>query len=104
MTVFYDYDDEGYVLLSLKHYLDGGHLYTDTFTNYGPFYYLVQWLFFRGLHFPITHDGGRLVTLIYWLISALLAGAFIQRISKSLVLGGAAALGCVTVGAFLANE
>ena len=47
LTVFEAYDDEGYLLLSLKHYLDGGHLYTDTFTNYGPFYYFVQWIFFR---------------------------------------------------------
>ena len=104
LTVFQAYDDEGYLLLSLKHYMDGGHLYTDTFTNYGPFYYFVQWIFFRALQFPVTHDGGRLVTLIYWLISAFFAGLFVQRISKSLLLGGAAALSCITVGAFLANE
>jgi hypothetical protein len=104
MTVFQKYDDEGYVLLSLKAYLNGGHLYSDTFSNYGPFYYYAQWIFFRVLHFPVSHDGGRLVTLVYWLVSALFAGLFVQRISKSALLGGAAGLGCVTVGAFLANE
>jgi len=104
LTVFQKYDDEGYLLLSLKHYLNGDHLYTDIFNHYGPFYYFAQWIFFRALHFPITHDGGRLVTLVYWLISAFFAGLFVHRISKSLLLGGAAGLGCVTVGAFLANE
>jgi hypothetical protein len=104
VTVFQEYDDEGLVLLSLKHYLDGGRLYTDTFAPYGPFYYFAQWIFFRVLHFPVTHDGGRFVTLVYWLASALLAGLFVRGISKSLLLGAAAALGCVTVGAFLANE
>ena len=104
LTTFEQYDDEGYLLLSLRHYLNGGHLYTDTFTQYGPFYYFAQWIFFRVLHFPVTHDGGRLVTLVYWLLSALLAGLFVQRISKSLLLGAAAGLGFVTAGAFLANE
>jgi hypothetical protein len=42
LTVFHQYDDEGYLLLSLKNYLDGGPLYTDTFTQYGPFYYFAQ--------------------------------------------------------------
>jgi hypothetical protein len=103
LTAFGAYDDEGYLLLSLKHYLNGGRLYTDTFTQYGPFYYFAQSLFFRVLHFPVTHDGGRIVTLIYWLLSALFAGLFVHRVSKSLLLGGAAGLGCVTVGAFLAD-
>src|SRR5262245_59667758 len=49
LTVFEKYDDEGYLLLSLKHYLNGGHLYTDVFAQYGPFYYFAQWMFFQGL-------------------------------------------------------
>jgi hypothetical protein len=90
LTAFQIYDDEGYLLLSLKHYLNGSDLYTDIVTQYGPFYYFAQWMFFRVLHFAVTHDGGRLVTLVYWLVSALLAELFVQRISKSLLLGGAA--------------
>jgi hypothetical protein len=56
------------------------------------------------LHFPVTHDGGRIVTLVYWLVSALFAGLFVQRISKSLLLAGAAGLVSVIMGAFLASE
>src|SRR5262249_24181528 len=97
-------DDEGYLLLSVKHYLNGGRLYTDTFTLFGPFYFFAQWIFFRLLHFPLTHDGGRFVTLIYWLVSGVFAGLFVERISKSLLLGAHAGLGCVTVSAFLADE
>jgi hypothetical protein len=33
------YHDEGYVLLSLDHYLQGGSLYTEVFSQYGPFYF-----------------------------------------------------------------
>jgi hypothetical protein len=47
---------------------------------------------------------GVIGSLVYWLVSALFAGLFVQRISKSALLGGAAGLGSVTVSAFLANE
>jgi hypothetical protein len=104
LTVFQIYDDEGYLLLSIAHYLSGGRLYTDTFTQYGPFYYFAQSIFFRLLGFPVSHDGGRLVLLVYWLASGLLAGLFIKKISRSLLLGAAAGLGCVTSSAFLVNE
>jgi hypothetical protein len=39
--------------------------------------------FFQLLQFPITHDMGRLVTLVYWVASSLLAAVFVYRLSKS---------------------
>lgn len=104
LTTFRDYDDEGYILLSLKHYLTEGHLYTDTFSQYGPFYYFAQKIFLGMFHLPVTHDVGRLVTLVYWLASGLFAGLFVNKISKSLLLGCAAGLSCIIVGWVLANE
>src|SRR5690242_6884778 len=83
LASFAAYDDEGYMLLSLRHYLTEGHLYTLTFSQYGPAYFLAQSLFFRLLHFPVNHDGGRVVTLIYWLVSSVVAGVFIARVTKS---------------------
>jgi predicted permease len=67
MTVFQKYDDEGYVLLSLKAYLNGGHLYSDTFSNYGPFYYYAQWIFFRGFIFRFRTMG---VDWLRWFIGS----------------------------------
>ena len=47
-----DYDDEGYVMLSLVSYMNGGSLYDETYTQYGPFYFSAQSLFHQltGLH------------------------------------------------------
>src|SRR6187455_343097 len=36
---FYSYDDEGYILLSLKQFATGHHLYSDVYSQYGPFPY-----------------------------------------------------------------
>ncbi len=61
------YDDDGYFLLMIKHYLGGEHLYTEVFSQYGPFYTFAQKIMFRLLGLPVTHDGGRMVTLVLWL-------------------------------------
>ncbi len=104
MVTFSDYDDEGYMLLTLKHFVSEGHLYTRTFSQYGPFYFFAQGLFFQVLRVPITHDGTRLVTLVYWLAAGLLAALFVRKFSSSFVFGCAAGLSCVFVGRVLASE
>ena len=73
LTSFADYDDEEYMLLSTAHYINEGHLYTQTLSHYGPFYFYAQGIFSQLLHLPVTHDMGRLVTLVYWASSSLLA-------------------------------
>jgi hypothetical protein len=82
LTWFADYDDEGYMLVSLAHYVNEGHLYTQTFSQYGPFYFYAQGIFFQLLHLPVNHDAGRLVTLVYWMASSLLATVFVYRLSN----------------------
>ncbi len=42
LTRFSAWDDEGYMLVSLTHYLSEGQLYTKTFSQYGPFCFWVQ--------------------------------------------------------------
>lgn len=39
LSGFASFDDEGYMLVSLKSFLNQGHLYDDVFTQYGPFYF-----------------------------------------------------------------
>ena len=104
LTSFAAYDDEGYMLVSLVHYISEGHLYTQTFSSYGPFYFYAQGLFFELLHFPVTHDMGRLVTLGYWTASGLFATAFVYRLSKSVFLACAAGLCVMLAGQVLAAE
>lgn len=103
-TTFRAYDDEGYILLSLDHYLGGGHLYTEVFSQYGPFYFFAERALFRLLQLPVNHDAGRLVTLICWLLSAGLAGYFIYKVSRNMILASAAGLAAMSLASVLANE
>ncbi len=104
LTSFASPDDEGYILVSLAHYINNGHLYTQTFSQYGPLYFYIQGIFFQLLHLPVNHDMGRLVTLVYWAASSLLASVFVHRLSKSLVLACAAGLCIMLAGRVLAAE
>jgi hypothetical protein len=102
--VYRPYDDEGYLLLAIDHYLKGGHLFTDVFSQYGPFYFYAQGALFGLLHLPVNHDAGRLVTLVCWQLSALAGGYFVYRVAKDVVLASAAALACTRLASALANE
>lgn len=103
-TRFQPYDDEGYMLLSLAHYVSEGSLYRHTYSQYGPFYFYAQQACFQLLRLPFTHDAGRFVTLLYWAASALFGGAFVYKISKSALLTSAAIASCILLGSTLANE
>jgi hypothetical protein len=103
-TVFGTWDDEGYMLLSLRSYLNGHPLYSDTYTEYGPFYFFAQAFFFRLLHLPVTHDAGRLVTLITWMFSSIAGGFVVYRISRSVLLASSAMASLTVLGAIMAGE
>jgi hypothetical protein len=102
--VYRPYDDEGYLLLAIDHYLKGGRLFTDVFSQYGPFYFYTQGALLRLLHLPVNHDTGRLVTLVCWQLSALSGGYFVYKATKDFVLASAAALACTQLASVLANE
>ena len=103
-TRFVNWDDEGYVLISLQSYLKTGHLYSDVYSQYGPFFFLVGELCFRVLHFPLNHDGGRLITFLAWIISSVLSGRIVHIATGRPVLGVAAA-GCIfVIASALASE
>lgn len=103
-VTFRPHDDEGYMLLSLQQYMHLGGLYKETFSEYGPFYFYAQEAWFRLLHLPVTHDAGRLVALIDWTLAALLAGAFVYRISKNILIASAASLASTLLSAVLGDE
>ncbi len=82
-TQFMVYDDEGYVLWSLHNYFQAGGLYTEVYSQYGPFLYAC----YHAIHsvFGITFDNetGRLLTLGYWLGATGLTGLFAWRQTRS---------------------
>jgi hypothetical protein len=80
---FAPYDDEGYVLQSLRSVLAGAPLYDATYSQYGPGYYLVQTSLHRMLDLPATHDIARWKTLAIWLLTAGCAAWGIARLTAS---------------------
>lgn len=86
-TGFMGYDDEGYMLTALKGFVNGGHLYDDVFTQYGPFYYEAWGGLFSLFGIPVTHDAGRTATMVAWLLSSLGLGLAAMRLTRSLLLG-----------------
>lgn len=82
-------DDEGYVLISLRHFLDGHALYSEINTQYGPFFYAVFGTLFKLTGVTVATGSGRLLQLGVWILAALLCGLAAHRISGRLILGAA---------------
>jgi hypothetical protein len=84
---FHNYDDEGYMLTALKSFVNHGHLYDKVFTQYGPFYYELWGGLFSIFGIPVTHDAGRNVVTVVWVLSSLGLGLGITKMTRSIVLG-----------------
>jgi hypothetical protein len=85
-TGFRSYDDEGFMLISLRSFISGHALYDQIVVQYGLFYYeLFGLLGLLGVSFD--NDSGRLVTLAVWLAIALAAGVGVFAFTRNLALG-----------------
>lgn len=80
-TTFMFYDDEGYVLLTLRDYLAGGRLYDEIFTQYGPWPYLYHQIVSGVTQLPLTHTLGRYLTILHWVAAAGFCGAVAARLT-----------------------
>jgi hypothetical protein len=83
---FSNYDDEGFMLVSLRAYLSGHRLYDTVVVQYGPFFYEFFGIL-GALGVPFDNDSGRLVTLAVWVAVSLLAGVSVFVFTKNLGLG-----------------
>jgi hypothetical protein len=81
MTTLAPYDDEGYVMMTLRTFGQGERLYGATHTQYGPAYYFLSESLHSWLHVPLTQDGVRLKTLFFWTIATLFCYASLRRMS-----------------------
>jgi len=97
------YDDEGFLMASVKSFIDGATLYDGT-PNYGPFYYLVAKLLYFLADVPVSHDATRLATIAFWLGTAALTAAFVYRLTSSFAWTSIAYLQTVLHGWSLGNE
>lgn len=78
-TTFMAYDDEGYLLITLRDYGREGGLYDQVYSQYGPFYYVFHDSLRRVFGFEWNHTTGRLATLGYWLGTAVLCALLVRR-------------------------
>ncbi len=86
---FNSYDDEGFMLLSLRSFIEGQPLYEKIVLHYGPFYFEFFRLF-AAAGVPFDLDSGRLTTLAVWLLVTLLIGVATLVFTRNLLLGAAA--------------
>jgi 4-amino-4-deoxy-L-arabinose transferase-like glycosyltransferase len=90
--LFAFYDDEGYLLLSLKSFFEGRPLYTETFTQYGPAFYWIQWLIYRIFHLAANHDTQRALNAIWIGCSMALLAGLVRRTAGSWLAAAGVAL------------
>lgn len=83
-SAFMVYDDEGYVLLSLRNFAEHGGLYRDVYTQYGPFPF-VLYSGLQALGLPLTHAAGRLITIGAWSGAAISCAMLARQATRSLV-------------------
>ena len=82
---FGEWDDEGYLLNTLSTFAHHGGLYTHIESPFGPFYFETLSSVFTWL--PVTHDNGRMVTLVVVLLSSLGFGIAINMFTRSILAG-----------------
>lgn len=85
-SIFQPYDDEGYILISLKSFFQGKPLYDEVYSSFQPGFYVLHWLLFKIWGAPLCHDSIRLLTLMFWLMAAVLNGLITYRLSSSSLL------------------
>lgn len=89
------YDDEGYVLVSLKNFSLHGSLYDQVYSQYGPAFFLIYDALHRLLGFAWTNTAGRWITLVNWMGTVVFCGLLVRRARGSWPL-----VACVLVGTF----
>ena len=76
------YDDEGFLLLSLRQYVRGAILYDELYSQYGPAYFEVMRRL-AALGFDFTHTSGRVLTVAVWAASSVLCAITTYRLTRS---------------------
>ena len=96
-SVFAPYDDEGYLMMTVKQFLNGEVLYDEIYTQYGPAYYFYKYLLVGVMGLPLTHDVTRLTTLVIWTLTAGVSGLIVHLITRSNISSVTAYLLCFFV-------
>jgi hypothetical protein len=82
-SIFETYDDIGFLMLSQKSFFAGHPLYDETFTQYGPAYYVLQQFFHQVVRVPLSHDSTLLFAAGSWVLTSLLCAAYVARLTRN---------------------
>lgn len=85
-SVYAFYDDEGYLMLTVKHFLAGHRLYDEVWTLYGPVYFFYKWLIHGLCGLPLTHDVVRLTAIAVRILTGVAAAVSAFRLTGSVAL------------------
>jgi len=86
-TWFMAYDDEGYVLWSVRMFCEGHPLYAEVYSQYGPLFFVGYRLLHAITGITFDNETGRLLTLAYWVGTAFGAGLIAQWLTRRLLAG-----------------
>ncbi len=86
-TIVQPYEDEGYMLVALRSFVEHGSLYDYVFTQYGPFFYEFWGGIFSAFGIPVVQSSGRTATLVAWVVTSLGLGLATLRMTRSILLG-----------------
>jgi hypothetical protein len=81
------YDDQGFMMITVRSYLEGRPLYNGVSTAYGPAYYFYEWVTHKFIGLPVTHDVTGLMCTVHWLGAAVILALAAFRVSGSPLLG-----------------
>jgi hypothetical protein len=87
-SVYKLYDDEGLMMMSVRHVLDGHRLYDEVRVGYGPLYFLIKETIHGALGVPLTHDTVRITATVFRLLAAGLAAGVVFGTTRHVTLAG----------------
>jgi hypothetical protein len=85
-AAFQEYDDEGYLLISLRDYARGGPLYDEVYSQYGPAYFQLLTSIFRAGRLAFVHTHGRAMALALVIATAIVCAVASWRLARSLLI------------------
>ncbi len=85
-STFLAVDDEGYVVVSLQLFNDGGSLYDEVYSQYGPGLFTLVGGLIELAGVPLDSEGARFFNLVVWLASSLGTGVVILRATRNLAI------------------
>jgi hypothetical protein len=98
------YDDEGSLVLMSRWLFEGHPVYREFHSIYGPFYFLYKWVAHSVLGGVVSHSAARLIAVVPWTLTALLAFGYTMRATGSWVAALAAWFVSLRMLAFIAAE